>query len=556
MNNNPSFPSPLSRSLKVALILAALAYLPAFRSRADVEITRRWAGTAPAIDGTVSPGEWTSGMATTISSGGVNYAQMRTMNDASYLYVLLDVVFDTVNDPIPTPGTIGDFFTLFFDKDLNHAVTPNVDFFYSTCQDGRPFVKAVEFSQYSSTACEPVDPATLGAEGFGASFNSGVPHRIWEFRLSLTELGVDTSTWTTSSGGTPQVRMSVVLTSANPSFSVAQPSAAYPDMSDMYKIDLAIAPSFPPGSTGPIFAGVGLVPFNYIDSAGYANIDIGGYYSATNAPFGGNLNVFGNWNTLRFAYGAARYRVLISKDGGPFTRLHQTWTNFKFNGSTWVPSAIGPDAAESYPIPAPWELWYLPNLLISWQTAAGFADGTYTLKLQLLNAGGFPLANPSGNSLTLFVDNTAPTVSINDALYDGASICECGIVTAGPCITGEFPFFTFHGFTFNATVNDAHGAINSFSLDYTYGNNHSGNIYSDSYTNGHASADGPEQWAGVTSSVIPGVPFCAPAACAYTFILSASSRVQNGYGLVFPYVSYNKSLTILQTGVTGYINCP
>ena len=538
-----------------ALGLAGL--LSAGLACADVEISRRWAATPPVVDGTIGSGEWTTGTATTIASGGVNYAQMRTMNDGTYLYVLLDAYFDTGNDPIPTPGVNGDYFTLYFDKDLNHAVTPNTDFYYSTCQDGRSFVKAIELDRFSSTGCQTTDPASLGVEGFGTSFNSGVAHRIWEFRLSLSELGVDTSTWTTSSGATPKVRMNVVLNSANPAFTVAQPDPnPSPDMLLMYQVDLAIAPFFPPGSTGPVFAGVGLVPNNYIDTNGYANIDIPGYYYATNAPFGGSLNVFGNWNTLRFAYGAARYRVLYSKDGGPFTRLKQTWTNFKFNGLTWVPNAVGPDAADSYPVPPPWELWYLPNLLISWQTATGFGDGTYTLKLQLLNVGGVPLASPSGNSLTLYVDNTAPTVMINNAFYDGAPICECGIVTAGPCLTGKFPFLVSHGFTFDATVHDAHGALGGYSLNYTYGNNHNGGIFSDSYSPGHVGADGAEQWDGVTDLVIPSTPFCPPAACAYTFVLSASSRVQNGYGLVFPYVSYNKSLTILLSGVAGSVSCP
>jgi hypothetical protein len=398
----------------------------------------------------------------------------------------------------------------------------------------------------------------LGARGFGASFNSSTPHRVWEFQLSLSELGVDTSTWTTSGGSLARVRIDVVLSSQNPpAFTISQPDPnTSPDMSLMYQVDLATSPSFPPGSTGPIFAGVGLVPFNYIDAAGYANIDISGYYYATNAPFGGNLNIFGNWNTLAFAYGAARYQVLYSKNGGPYARLRQTWTNFKFNGSTWVPNAIGPDAADSYPVPPPWELWYLPNLLISWQTAAGLGDGTYNLKLQLLNSGGFPLSSPSGNSLTLFIDNTAPTVTINNAYYDGTAICECGIVTAGPCVTGELPAIQFHGFTFDLTVNDAHGAVNGYSLDYTYGNNHSGNIFSDTYAPTHVNADGPEQWNGVTDQVEPTLPWCAPSACAYTFVLSASSRVQNGYGLVFPYVSYNKSLTILLSTSAGTINCP
>jgi len=322
----------------------------------------------------------------------------------------------------------------------------------------------------------------------------------------------------------------------------------------MYQLDLATAPSFPPGSTGPVFAGVGLVPFNYIDSAGYANIDISGYYSATNAPFGGSLNVFGNWNTLRFAYGAARYRVLYSKDGGPYTRLKQTWTNFKFNGLVWVPNAIGPDVNDSYPVPPPWELWYLPNLLISWQTAAGFADGTYNLRLQLLNSSGVVLASPPGNSLTLFVDNTPPVPTINNMFYDGSIVCECGIVTQGDCFT---PPLIFRGFTFDITVNDPNGALGTYALSYTYGNNHSGGITSESYAAGHVNQDGPERWNGITSGIIPPFPpFCAPVSCAYTFFLSASSRIQNGYGLVFPYVDYKKSLTILRGTGAGSINCP
>ena len=537
----------------ISVTLALAASLWPLATRADVEVARRWAATAPVIDGVVSAGEWNSATATTIAEGATTYAQMRTMNDGTYLYVLLDVIDGTVNDPLQTAATNGDFFALYIDKDLNYAVTPNVDFFYSTCQDGQPFVKAIELSQYSSSGCTTVAAGSEGAVGFGSSFNSATPHRIWEFRLSLSELGVDTSMWSTSSGIVPKVRMNVAIEATHPSFYIAQPDPnTSPDMHLMYQIDLATFPSYPPGTTGPIFAGVGLVPANYIDSLGYANIDIASYYYATNAPFGGNLNVFGNWNTLRFAYGAARYQILYSKNGGPYTYLNQTWTNFKWNGTTWVPNAIGPDAVNSYPIPEPWELWYLPNLLVSWQTAT-FGDGTYKIKLQLLNAGGFPLSSPAGNSLTLFIDNTAPSVMINNAFYDGTAICECGIVTPGPCVTVN-PL-SFHGFTFSVTVNDLNGALNSYSLGYTYGNNNSGSIFSDSYVPTHLNADGPERWDGVTNSVTPFPPFCPPAPCAYTFILSASSRVQNGYGLVFPYVNYDKSLTILSTAATSSINC-
>lgn len=533
------------------LALAGLMLSPLLAAsvRADVEIARRWATTAPVINGTVSPGEWNSATATPIAHG-----QMRTMNDGSYLYVLLDVVDDTFNDPVPTGSGDGDYFVLFFDKDLNHAVTPNVDFGYGTCRDGRTFVKDTSLSQFTFTGCQTTDPNSLGAIGFGPTFNSATPHRFWEFRLSFAELGVDPTTWTTSAGSVPKVRFNVGVHSLTPSFDAYQPDpSSAPDESLMYQLDLATSPSFPPGSTGPIFAGVGLVPSTYIDANGYANINISGYYYATNAPFGANLNVFGNWNTLRFAYGAVRYRVLYSKDGGPYTRLKQTWTNFKFNGSTWVPNAIGPDAQDAYPVPLPWELWYLPNLLISWQTAVGFGDGTYRLKLELINSGGFVLASPPGNNVTLFVDNSPPVPTLNNIFYDGTAVCQCGIVTQGDCFT---PPFTFRGFTFDLTVNDPHGALSSYALTYYYGNNLSAGITFDSYT-AHASQDGPEQWNGISSLVVPTFPpWCAPQSCAYTFALSAVSRIQNGYGLVFPYLDYKKSLTILAGTGAGSISCP
>ena len=136
----PKSASPLILSLAGALLASPL--------QADVEIARRWAAVAPTINGVVSAGEWTMGTATTLAHG-----QMRTMNDGSYLYILLDVVDDTGNDPVPTSASAlkGDFFELLFDKDRNYALTPNVDFSYSTCQDGRTFVKATRLSLGGST---------------------------------------------------------------------------------------------------------------------------------------------------------------------------------------------------------------------------------------------------------------------------------------------------------------------------------------------------------------------------------------------------------------------
>jgi hypothetical protein len=508
-------------------------------AQADVHIGRRWAATAPTIDGVVSAGEWSGAQLTMLPHG-----RLRTMNDGAFLYVLIDVVDDTVNDPIGTLGGM-EFFTLAFDTDLNNAVTPNVDLAYASCQDGRAFVKAYYLGGGAFTGCRTTSPLSLGAPGFGPTLHSAVPHRFWEFRLDFSEIGVDPTTWTTSSGGAPHVRVNVGVSSQNPAFGGGSPDPGfYPDLHLAYQLDLASSPSFPPGSTGPTFAGVGLVPFNYIDSLGYASINIPGYYSATDAPFGGNLNVFGNWFSL-FLQGARSYRVLYSKDGGPATPLLQTWTNFQFNGTDWVATAIGPDGSGRYALPPLFSTWYLPNLLISWQTSP-FGDGSYNLSLELFDGSGNPLPAPPSNNLTLFVANAPPQPKINHVDYNGSPICACPIVTQGSAPAG---------FTFDVSVTDPNGDLGSFWLYGTFGNNSPiPTLYSDSYAS-HVGADGPRRWNGVTSIDVPATPWRASTSCAYTFILSASGRTQNGYGVLYPKIDYFTSITILMGSGPGSVGC-
>lgn len=499
----------------------------------DVIIGRQWAETAPIIDGIVSSGEWNSARLTTIPHG-----KLRTMNDGRFLYMLVDVVDDTGNDPVGS-----DHYVLAFDVDLNYAVTPNVDLIYDSCQDGRPFVKSYYLSEHAFTGCRTTSRLSLGVFGFGSTLHSKTPHRFYEFRLDFNEIGVDPATWTTSSGQTSKVRVNIGTVSQKPLFSVASPdNDLFPDFTkDLYRIDLATFPSYEPGTAGPTFAGVGLVPSTFIDGEGYANINDPSYYVATNAPFGGKLNIFGNWAALR-SLGATWYRVRYSKNGGPLTNLIQTWTNYRYKkvGGVyqWIAAAIGPSSSGMYSIPSPSETWYLPNLIISWQSSE-FPDGTYVLSLELFNSNGTPLPDPPGNSLTLFVVNTPPTVKINQILYNGSAVKACEIVEQGPGSND--------GFQFNISVNDVRGALSYFSLYGYYGDDKSSYVYSDTYAS-HMATVG-KVWEGVTNLVVPvNSLWRAPTSCAYTFILSAASRSQNGYGLVFPYVGYHMSLTIETSG--------
>jgi hypothetical protein len=530
------------KNFNMGLIIGLGMLLLATSAMADVEITRRWATTSPTIDGIISPGEWNAAQVTPLTQG-----RMRTMNNGQYLFVLLDYVGDTHDDPVPQPPTlVGDYYVLAFDVDRNHAVTPNTDLIYSTCQDSRPFVKAFYLSPASWTGCRDTSAESAGAMGFGATPSSATAHRFYEFRLDLAEIGVDPGTWTTSAGEAAHVRVHVAMVSQNPAIHSFHPQASeYPDMSkNMFRIDLATFPTYPLGSAGPTFAGVGLVPSTFI-VGGYANINIADYYVATDAPFGGKLHIFGNWQTLVSDRNARSYRVWYSKDGGALTQLLQTWTNFRYDAGSgnWIPVAVGPNADGKYTVPSTSPIWYLPNLLIGWQSNQ-FADGMYTLSLELFDAGGNPLPSPPQNKLKLFVVNTAPTVKINQVLYEGVAQTACAIVqqTEPPA-----------GFKFNLSVNDVRGALGGYNLTAIHGDNLSGGIFSDDYSH-HVDADGPNRWDGVTNKIVPVVPrgakWRAPESCAYSFILSAFSRSQNGYGLIFPYVDYHFSLTI-ETGLIG-----
>jgi hypothetical protein len=510
-----------------AFVLGVAGALAATAVHADVHVGRSWAGAAPTIDGTVDPGEWSGAEVTTLARG-----RMATMNDGRHLYVLLDVTSDTVDDPI-TPAD-GEFFTLAFDVDLNRAVTSGADLAYVTCYGGgRAVAKAYYLAGGAFTGCQSLSPASAGRVGFGITPASSVLHRVWELRLTFPEIGVDPATWGAGTG-VPHVRFNVGLASATPSFMQAEPDPAlYPGFGNTFRVDLATAPSFPPGSTGPTFAGVGLVPATYIDALGYADLDVPGYsYSAMDAPFGGTLNVFGNWSDL-YARGARSYRVLQAAGGAAPVPLLHTWSNMRFLGAAWTPRAFGPDAAGRYPVPAPGENWYLSNLLVAWPTRT-VADGTYTLSLELFDASGTPLPAPPDNSLTLRVVNTPPVARIHRMFYGVTEVAACSIVHEGP-VPADF--------TFEITASDANGALAGWSLGADYGDNGHSPIDADGYA-AHRDGDGPSRWNGFSTTVIPAT-WRPPTPCAYAIRLSASSRSQNGYGAAVPTAHYTKTLTYL-----------
>jgi hypothetical protein len=178
----------------------------------------------PTIDGVVSDHEWDSASSLRLERGF-----MLVQNDASNLYLLVDVTGDPYNDPPLADSPWGDYFWLSFDVNVDGAITPSVDVLYST-YPGLGLGKAYYLGPGSSTGLEEAR-SQLGA-GFGRSMNSMVPHRIWELAISLPEI---------EAAPNELVRLGLRTYSQTPSFTVDQPENFHYDFSNLMEIALVTA---------------------------------------------------------------------------------------------------------------------------------------------------------------------------------------------------------------------------------------------------------------------------------------------------------------------------
>jgi len=320
--------------------------------------------------------------------------------------------------------------------------------------------------------------------------------------------------------------------------------------------------------TGPVFMGVGHVPWSSIDSDGYATTDPGYFYQVKDSPFGGTLNFFGNISSFKSDHGATHYAVLVSKDGGAYTPLNRSWNTYKWNTSTFkyelVPVApsdtiigINPDPTPAYQIPLEGdgnyhpEFWYPPFKFMRW---ASGENGLYTFTVQIFQQTGSGWTNLTSslpaalNTMTLRVDNTPPTVKLL-SIWQNASpdveIMPCDIISSGS-----------NDYYFRINAYDPNGHLRYYRLRALWGDNQSANIDYHNYVGdtmhpapaGHIDEDGPNLWDGVTNQRVPNIGYWNAACnCAHTFYLHAGKRTINGYNYIL-HRSYHKSITINNTG--------
>ncbi len=502
-------------------------------------VISRWATTPPVLSGTFTPGEW-SNAGVLPMPGGFVMAQ----NDNQFLYLAIDLVNDTGNSP-----GVGDYFWLSFDTDRNAAITPRVDVNYGIWPS-LPIKLARQYYLGPGTWTGILGDASASSvqQGFGPSMHSATPHRIWEMRIALSEIGFPAFGSTTL----PFVRFGLRVASNTPSFVTDFPPSFFSNFAGLNEIYLAVGPdaAYPPGTAGVVIGGVGLIPAAPAIISGGRATTVAPYVpTVTNAAFGGILNFIYNRPNVPALYGAgARKYQLLHRAGssGPFTPLCRTWANYRWSGpSTVVLDSFGPDAGNCYELKDPSFDYSTKDLLFQLDTNgslgyAPLATGIHEFQVAFFNAVGGPVASPA-QTLQLYIDNAMPDLQLYEIRYKGLTVAPCSIVT----ITETPDPVQVH---FRAL--DPSGDLLGFSLYAYYGGPATAPI--NLLPAGMGGYPGGN-WQGLADQWIdcPTSPKFPPVSCAYQFRLSASPRVTNGYGYI-GYVEATTHVTFQRPGVAPY----
>ncbi len=478
-----------------------------------VQVRSTWAENTIIPGGVLGSTEWSGAGIIPIPAGF-----LMVKNDAQYVYIALDMVADRGQDP----GT-GDYFWFTVDVDGNGQITPRTDTQYSIYR-GQPnrIGRQLYLGPGRWTGLGHETPSSRAHIGFGRSPNSAVNHRVWELRLPLDEAGVDLNDFDTL----PKISFGVRVSSTNPRFTFNYPNNFYNDFSNLHQILLARSPGYPAGTPGVVFGGVGLVPATEITD-GYATTDPSYYIHADEAAFGGRMHLIGNRTTLQSLWtsGARKYKIQHRfGTAGAFTPIRQTWTNYRWDGTTYVLENFGPDSDDTYPLLNPSEDYSIDDLLLQWRSY-GFPAGLHQFRAEFLRADDTGVRSPR-QTLTLMLDNNIPHVDIVNILHDGTPVPPCAL---------EYMTSNTDGLKFRITVNDAEGHLRYYRLAAHYGDGQPPiTITSDSYPSHRNPA---HQWNGVTNALVPPAEWVPPITCAYQFRLSARPRVINGY----TYIGYTES---------------
>jgi len=491
---------------------------------AGPSLISKWSETPIDPTSSIMDSAWTGAGEIPFAKGWV-YAK----NDANFLYMALDVVADTGNDM----GT-NDYYWLSFDVDENKAISSNKDVNYAPFP-GFPNKLGIQKYLGPGTWTGITEPPQSKCRiEFGPSPKSATPHRIWKFKIQLTEIQANLNPLL----GIPLTYFGFRINSANPSFSTDVPVGFIKSFVDLTRLYFARKPAPNPALMGTIIGTVGLIPTSasvLSPATGRATTAAGYYVEVHNAAFGGLLNFIGNSINISALYGlgARKYRVLHEVSGGAYLPLVSAWTNYLSLGGNYIPTAFSADANKQYPLRNPMEEFSIDDLLIQFNTM-GMDAGIHRFKVEFFKADGVTVVPSAAQVLALYIDNNLPIVNINSIKHGAVEVAACAIETIGAGTDG---------LTFHVTANDPEGNLRAWSLSATYGENQSAPIYSQAY---ETAVPPGTNWAGVLNFAVPTTPanWRPPLQCAYSFIVNAYARTTNGYSYI-GHSTYFRNLTLL-----------
>ncbi len=477
-----------------------------------------WAVNPVDINKPTMSGDWENAGSLKFSRGYV-----MAKNDARYLYLMLDVVSDTGNDS----GT-NDYFWLTFDNNRDRAITSGVDVNYGLYPGQPNKLGRQKYLGPGTWTGLLSDTSTSGVvQEFGTSPNSNVSHRMWKFRLELSEINVALY-WPFS---TPFTYFGFRVKSSNPGFMTDFPSNFHRDFTKLRQLILSRKPTIPAKDLGPLVGSLGFIPTTKISlTTGRATTESGYYHFVENAAFGGTLHLVGNRTKLQQLYSAGnrKYKVEIAgPGGGSFAKLISNWSNYRWTGSTYALESFSPNSYGYYQLANPGTDYSIDDLLIQFSTS-GLLPGLYSIKVTFYI--GTSSTELDSQVVKMYIDNHVPSAIIESVKHGSSEVSACAIETIGAAPDGV---------NFRITANDPEGNLRSVNFYATYGNGLSNPIYSEDY---HTDKN---NWEGFVNKLIPASGnWRPPQSCAYSFVLAVSARTTNGYSWV-GHNSTHRNLTLL-----------
>jgi len=447
---------------------------------------------------------------------GIINAWLYLRNDAHFMYLNIDMPDETSNS-----DSGGDYFLLGCDVNKNQTINPNVDILYGGSQIKPGKIAKSYFLGPGRFTYIKSEPGDFEFAFEGSPKNSSA-HKVWKLRIPLADFGINLSLFNIVAIMGLKLNVGGRSSEFVPGFD----STNFANMGSGLTLLFARNPVIDPALMGPVIAAVGLIPTaeSIIDpTTGKATTALGYYVKAYKSAFAGVLNLIFNRNKVTSLQSTvAKYKVKC--DG---TELRSAWLNYRWVGNDVVLDAFGPDAGGFYTFPDAASQYSIEDLLIQFNSAL-LPNGIHHFTVEFYNAVGTLVTPPTDMQqiLNLYIDNTAPTVSIDsiapsskDINLPDSDLAACKFATLAKN----------EGLKFMITVNDPQNNIDSFSFSYVYGNGTGGTIYSDVFD-----STKPADWNGVTKLVIPagGAPWMPPEECAYAFTLGAYSNTTNGYNKV------------------------